>query len=184
MSLSSSNGKPDGPAAVKAVISLGSNTGERERYVLSAASRIAASAGIVSARLSALYETAPVGEGYSRPFINAVMIIETTLAPRLLLALGQGLERGAGRAGTEGTGDRTLDIDIILYGESVIDERDLAIPHPRFMNRLFVLVPLAGLDPGFTLPGGSTAAEAAEAEAAEGKVERISFRSRIRRKSL
>ncbi|MCK4549314.1 MAG: 2-amino-4-hydroxy-6-hydroxymethyldihydropteridine diphosphokinase, partial [Candidatus Krumholzibacteria bacterium] len=95
------NGKPDGPAAARAVISLGSNIGERESYVLSAASRIAASAGIVSARLSALYETAPVGEGYSRPFVNAVMIVETILAPRLLLTLGQGLEREAGRARTE-----------------------------------------------------------------------------------
>ena len=100
MSQSSSNVKRDGPAAVKAVISLGSNLGERERYVLSAAARIASSAGVVSARLSSLYETEPQGEGYSRPFVNAVMIIETTLAPRALLGLGA----GAGEGGWKGQG--------------------------------------------------------------------------------
>ena len=179
---SSSNGKHDGPAAVKAVISLGSNIGEREGYILAAAARIASSAGVVSARLSPLYETAPMGEGYSRPFINAVMIIETTLAPRALLGLGQGLERETGRA--EGTADRTLDVDIILHGEYTVDDADLKIPHPRFMERLFVLVPLADLEPDFPLPGGATASVAATADEAGGGVERISFRSRISRKSL
>lgn len=179
---SSSNGKHDGPAAVKAVISLGSNIGERERYVLTAAARIASSAGVVSARLSPLYKTAPMGDGYSRAFINAVLIIETTLAPRALLALGQGLERETGRTGE--TGDRTLDVDIILHGENTIEDPDLKIPHPRFMERLFVLVPLADLDPDLSLPGGITASEAATADKAGGTVEKISFRSRISRKSL
>jgi 2-amino-4-hydroxy-6-hydroxymethyldihydropteridine diphosphokinase len=184
MSQSSSNGKPDGRPAVKAVLSLGSNMGERERQVLAAAARIASSAGVVSARLSSLYETEPQGDGYSRPFVNAVMVIDTTLAPRALLALGQGLEREAGRAGGDRAGDRPLDVDIILCGESRVDEADLMIPHPRFMERLFVLVPIAELEPELTLPEGCTAAEAMEAEKAVGEVERISFRGRIRRKSL
>ena len=184
MSPSSSNGKPDGPAAGRAVISLGSNVGERERYVLSAAARIAASKGIVSARLSSLYETGPVGEGYSRPFVNAVMIVRTTLDPRSLLELGQRLEREAGRVREGGSGDRTLDVDLILCGESRIDETDLTLPHPRFMERLFVLVPLAEIEPGFPLPGGGSAAEATKAENAAGKVARISSRGRISRKSL
>ena len=179
---SSSNGKHDGPAAVKAVISLGSNIGERERYVLAAAARIASSAGVASVRLSPLYETAPMGEGYSRPFVNAVMIIETSLLPRALLGLGQGLERETGRAG--GTGDRTLDVDIILHGENTVDDADLKIPHPRFMERLFVLVPLRDLEPDLILPGEVTAFEAAMADEAEGRIEMISFRSRISRKSL
>lgn len=184
MSQSSSNVRHDGPAAVKAVISLGSNIGEREGYVLSAAARISSTSGIQSVRLSPLYETEPQGEGYSRPFVNAVMIIETTLAPRALLALGQGLERETGRVRADGTGDRTVDIDIILHGEHRIDEPDLKIPHPRFMERHFVLVPLADIDPGFLLPGGITATEAARSEQASGRVERISFRSRTGRKSL
>lgn len=184
MSQSLSNVRHDGPAVVKAVISLGSNIGERERYVLSAAERIASTAGIASAHLSPLYETEARGIGYSRPFVNAVMIIETALAPRALLALGQGLERETGRVRAEGTGDRTVDIDIILYGEYAIDDTDLQIPHPRFMERRFVLVPLADIDPGFPLPGGRTAAEAARSEQATGRVERISFRSRTDRKSL
>jgi len=184
MSQSSSNVRRDGPAAVKAVISLGSNMGERERYVLSAAARISSTAGVSSARLSPLYETEPRGEGYSRPFVNAVMILETTLAPRALLALGQGIERETGRVRAEGTGDRTVDIDIILHGEHRIDETDLKIPHPRLMERHFVLVPLADLDPGFPLPGGITAAEAARSKDASGRVEKISSRSRTGRKSL
>ncbi len=182
MLLSSSNGKHDGSAVVKAVISLGSNIGERERHIMAAAARIASSAGIASARLSPLYETSPMGEGYSRPFVNAVMVIETTLPPRALLGLGQGLERETGRAG--GKGDRTLDIDIILHGENTVDDADLKIPHPRFMERLFVLVPLADLDPDLPLPGGATASKAAKADEAGGRVQRISFRSRISRKSL
>jgi len=181
---SSSNGKPDSRPAVTAVISLGSNMGERENNILSAAGRVAGSSGIVSARLSSLYETAPVGEGYSRPFVNAVMIVRTTLSPRALLALGQGLEREAGRVRAAGAGDRPLDVDIILYGDAGVDAPDLRIPHPRFMERLFVLAPLAELDPGFILPGGLTAAEAAAQGAPGGRVERISSRSRICRKSL
>ena len=184
MSLSSSNGKPDMRPAVKVVLSLGSNMGERERNVLSAAERIASSPGIISALLSSLYETAPHGEGYSSPFVNVVMIISTTLGPRPLLALIQGLEREAGRLRGSGSDDRTLDVDIILHGDNAADEIDLRIPHPRFMKRLFVLVPLAELEPGFQLPGGGTAAEAAESEEAEGRIERISSRSRISRKSL
>jgi 2-amino-4-hydroxy-6-hydroxymethyldihydropteridine diphosphokinase len=184
MSRSSSNVKPDGRPAAAAVVSLGSNMGEREKNVLSAAARIASSAGVSSARLSSLYETAPLGEGYSRSFVNAVMIIATTLSPRALLALAQGLEREAGRARAEGAGDRPLDVDIILCGSAVVDDPDLTIPHPRFMERLFVLAPLAELDPGFMLPGGLTASEAAASDSAEGMVERISSRSRIPRKSL
>jgi 2-amino-4-hydroxy-6-hydroxymethyldihydropteridine diphosphokinase len=184
MSQSSSNGKHDGPAAGKAVISLGSNLGERERYILSAAARIASSEGIISSRLSSLYETGPVGEGYSRSFVNAVMIVRTTLDPRSLLELGQRLEREAGRIRGGGGGDRTLDVDLILCGESRVDEAGLIVPHPRFMERLFVLVPLAELEPGFPLPGGGSAAEAAETDMAEGKVARISSRHRRSRKSL
>jgi 2-amino-4-hydroxy-6-hydroxymethyldihydropteridine diphosphokinase len=151
---------------------------------MAAAARIASSAGVVSARLRSLYETEPQGGGYSRPFVNAVMIIETTLAPRALLGLTQGLERESGRVRAEGTGDRTLDIDIILHGENAVRGTDLTIPHPRFMKRLFVLVPLAELDPGFPLPGAITAREAAGSGEAEGGVERISSRSRTGRKSL
>ncbi len=184
MSQSLSNGKSDGPAAGRVVISLGSNVGEREWYVLSAAARIAASEGIVSARLSSLYETGPVGEGYSRPFVNAVLIVWTTLDPRSILKMGQRLEREAGRVREGDSGDRTLDIDLILCGESRIDETDLTIPHPRFMERLFVLVPLAEIEPGFPLPGGGSAAEAAKSENAAGRVTRISSRGRISRKSL
>jgi 2-amino-4-hydroxy-6-hydroxymethyldihydropteridine diphosphokinase len=166
------------------VISLGSNVGERESHILSAAAKIASAGGIFTARLSSLYETDPVGEGYSRPFVNAVMIVRTRLSPRLLLKLGQSLEREAGRDRDGRNADRTLDVDLILCGGSVVDETDLTVPHPRFMDRLFVLVPLAEIEPGFPLPGGGAAAEAAEACSGTGRVARISSRGRIGRKSL
>jgi 2-amino-4-hydroxy-6-hydroxymethyldihydropteridine diphosphokinase len=172
MSQSSRSGRPDGRAAVRAVLSLGSNLGERENIILEAASRIATFTGISSARLSSLYETVPIGEGYSSPFVNAVMTVETSLSPRNLLELCQALENTAGRDRTGPTGDRTLDIDIILYGDENIDEPDLSIPHPCYLERAFVLIPLAELEPDMGLPEG------------EGKVTRISSRRRIRRKSL
>ncbi len=172
---SSSNVKPEGRPAVWAVLSLGSNMGERERAVLSAAGRIASTGAVLSARLSSLYETEPVGSGYSRPFVNAVIIVETTLDPRALLELGHGLEAAAGRAGGC---DRPLDVDIVMYGDTVVDEPDLKLPHPRMMERRFVLEPLAELEPAFPLPGGRTAAAAA-AEAGGGVV-RISSRTVLR----
>jgi 2-amino-4-hydroxy-6-hydroxymethyldihydropteridine diphosphokinase len=184
MSPSSSSGKPDVRPAVRAVLSLGSNLGERERHLLSAASRISSAAGIVSARLSSLYLTDPQGDGYSRAFVNAVMVVETMLSPRELLAMSLGFERDSGRVRGGEKGDRTLDIDIILYGDAYVDESDLRIPHPRFMKRLFVLVPLAELEPGYPLPGGVTASQAADSPEAEGGVIKISSRSRISRKSL
>ena len=183
MSPSSSSGKPDTGAAARAVLSIGSNMGERERHVLTAAARIASSPGISAARLSSLYETEPHGEGYSRPFVNAVMIVETKLSPRALLAMALGIEREAGRLRGRGVYDRTLDIDIILYGDREVAEDDLTIPHPRFMKRLFVLVPLAELEPGYTLPDGSTASEATASGEAEGGIVMISSRSSTGRKS-
>jgi 2-amino-4-hydroxy-6-hydroxymethyldihydropteridine diphosphokinase len=181
---SSSNVKSDGSTASAAVLSIGSNIGEREYHVLSAAGSIAASPGVVSARLSPLYETAPQGTGYSRPFINAVMIVETTLDARALLAIGRGLEREAGRLRGAGKGDRPLDIDIILYGDGEISEDDLTVPHPRFLERKFVLVPLTDLEPGYPLPDGSTASRAAASEQAKGEVTMVSDRSTAGRKSL
>ena len=172
MSQSSRSGRPDRPAA-KAVISLGSNLGDRENHILEAASSIAAGSRISSARLSSLYETDPVGEGFTRTFINAVMIIETSLSPRELLELCQKLENTMGRnrmetSGGASSGDRPLDMDIILYGDEEIDEPDLKIPHPRYLERNFVLEPLRELEPKKKLPEGS------------GAVWRISSRSRIR----
>jgi 2-amino-4-hydroxy-6-hydroxymethyldihydropteridine diphosphokinase len=178
MSQSSSRENPEHEAVVRAVISLGSNMGERETHVLWAAGEIASASGVRSARLSSLFETSPIGEEYTRPFINAVMIIETVLDPYSLLELGLSLEIVSGRERNDESGDRTLDVDIILYGEVRIDEPDLSLPHPRLMERRFVLVPLAELDPSIPLPAGTSACEAAESEAASGIVKRISCRSR------
>jgi len=159
MSQSSSSEAPDGPAT-RAVLSLGSNIDPRERSVLAAARAVADIGGITGLDLSSLYETDPVGVGYSRPFVNAVMIIETRLASAELLEKCLAIEEAAGRR--PGGGDRPLDIDLILFGGERSAGPRLVLPHPRMRERLFVLLPLAELAPGLSLPpDGTPAAEAA-----------------------
>lgn len=163
---------------MRAVLSLGSNVGRRERSVLAAARAVAALDGVRSARMSSLYETEPVGTGYSRPFVNAVMIIETSLDAGGLLRECRAIEERGGRRPR--AGDRTIDIDIILYGDEQSSRPRLVLPHPRFRERLFVLVPLAELDPSMPLPpDGIPAAEAAGALRGGPRVGRISSRAVI-----
>jgi 2-amino-4-hydroxy-6-hydroxymethyldihydropteridine diphosphokinase len=179
MSQSSSNVKHEGRFRRPAVLSIGSNAGERESTVLAAASVIASRGGVNRPKLSSLYETEPVGAGYSRQFINAVMTFETSLDPRSLLGLCMELEIDAGRDPEDRSGDRTLDIDIILMGSLKIDTAGLTVPHPRFRERRFVLLPLAEIEPELPLPpDGKTAARAALESSLSAGVFMISARGR------
>lgn len=174
MSQSSSSAAPDRPER-RAVLSIGSNLGPRERNVLSAARAVASIAGITGPGLSSLYETDPVGTGYSRPFINAVMVFETRLAAAALLETCLAIEAAAGRR--PGGGDRPLDIDLVLLGDERSAGPRLVLPHPRMRERLFVLEPLAELLPGLPLPpDGTPAAEAAVRLRGGPGVRRISSR--------
>ncbi|MDD3643078.1 MAG: 2-amino-4-hydroxy-6-hydroxymethyldihydropteridine diphosphokinase [Candidatus Krumholzibacteria bacterium] len=169
---------PDRTASL-VVLSLGSNLGARERAVLAAARAVAAIRGIAAPRLSSLYETDPVGRGYSRAFVNAAMIVEARRDPRSLLRACLAIEEAAGRR--PGGGDRPLDIDIVLFGDLRLDGPSLVLPHPRMRERLFVLGPLAELAPGLSLPpDGLAAAEAADRLRDGPEVRRISSRAVIR----
>lgn len=143
----------------EAWIGLGSNLGDRRGH-LRAALRGLAELGRVRA-VSALYETEPVGLRAQPEFLNAVALLETELAARALLEGLLDIEARCGRVRTEEkNGPRTLDLDLLLYGEAVIDETGLEVPHPRLHERRFVLEPLASLAPALRHPRlGRTASE-------------------------
>lgn len=125
-------------------LGLGSNLGERERYVAEAIARIGERVGQV-VRRSSLYVTEPWGFRSVHPFVNAVVCCQTTLTPRQLLCATQQIERELGRRHKSHDGayeDRTIDIDILLYDDLRVDEPDLQIPHPLMYEREFVMQPL------------------------------------------
>ena len=141
------------------VLSLGSNLGPREEHLLAGVSRLEAAGGLKLEALSSLYETSPVGIATNNAFINAILVAKTALPAADLLAVCRRAERAAGRTAGGPSRDRTLDVDIIFYGDEMIDEHELAIPHPRYHERLFVLVPLIEIRPAFRVPpsGGAIA---------------------------
>jgi len=133
----------------RAYVALGSNLGDRERTIRDAAELIGAR------RLSTIRETEPWGvEGHPR-YLNAVAEVETELTPRALLdrLLAVEAEFGRVRSGDDPHGPRTLDLDLLLYGDERIDEPGLTLPHARLHERRFVLEPLAELAPEAVVPG-------------------------------
>lgn len=105
--------------------------------------------------VSSLYETAPVGGPAQGPFLNAVVVLETGLSPRGLLAAAQAAERAAGRRRLVRWGPRSLDVDLLLYDNEAVDEPGLRVPHPRLGGRRFALEPLVEAWPGAALPDGT-----------------------------
>ena len=144
---------------VRAVIALGSNIDEPEMQVNRAFDEIAAMPQTKLVAKSRLHRTKPVGYANQPDFVNACALVETGLAPRALLDNLLELEKQHGRVRTIRNGPRTLDLDIVLYGDNVVDEPGLAIPHPRAHDRAFVLVPLLEVWPDATIPGKGKAAE-------------------------
>jgi len=129
---------------VRAYLGIGSNLGDRLGYLQVAVDGLAAAAGIDVVAVSSVYETEPVGP--EQPdYLNAVVAVDTSLSPRALLEVGQRLEVEAHRVRGERWGPRTLDVDVLLFGDEHIDEPDLIVPHPRWQERDFVLAPLADL---------------------------------------
>jgi 2-amino-4-hydroxy-6-hydroxymethyldihydropteridine diphosphokinase len=127
----------------RAFLALGSNLGDREGYLRDA---IAGIPDLVA--VSPIYETGPVGGSSSQgPYLNAVVELDTELSPRELLEVCRRLETAAKRVRLERWGPRTLDVDVLLVGDLVVDEPDLVVPHPRMWERGFVLIPLADLAP-------------------------------------
>lgn len=126
---------------VDIAIALGSNLGDRERYLREALAELAAS--IADLRVSAFHDTEPVDVGDQPWFLNAAAVGRTTLPARDLLSALLMVEHRFGRARPHRGAARTLDLDLILFGDQIIDEPGLDVPHPRFRERLFVLGPLA-----------------------------------------
>ena len=140
----------------RAVIALGANLGDR-RAVLADAVRDIAGLGSVIA-VSAVYETDPVGGPEQPSYLNAVLLLETDLAPHALLAALQGIEAAHGRTREVRWGARTLDLDIIDLDGLMLAEPDLELPHPRAHERAFVLVPWLDVDAEAVVPGVGPAA--------------------------
>jgi 2-amino-4-hydroxy-6-hydroxymethyldihydropteridine diphosphokinase len=135
-------------------VGLGANLGDRERTLCAAADALAAEEGIEIVSVSTLRETEPVGVGEQPRFLNGAAELETTLTARELLDRLLVVEQRFGRVRIPGEhGPRTLDLDLLLYGDEVIDEPGLTVPHPRLHERRFVLEPLAELAPGLVVPG-------------------------------
>ena len=140
---------------MRAYVGLGGNLGDRRSYLEGALELLRADTGIRVAAVSSFRETDPVGYVDQPRFLNAVAAVETELPPRELLERLLAVERALGRERTGPRyGPRAIDLDLLLYGDEVIDEPGLVVPHPRLAERAFVLEPLAELAPELALPDG------------------------------
>jgi 2-amino-4-hydroxy-6-hydroxymethyldihydropteridine diphosphokinase len=155
---------------ITAYIALGSNLGDPAAQIRRAMQALAAMPETRLVRQSSLYRNPPAGYLDQPEFVNAVARIETRLAPRDLLEQLLAIERAHGRARDFPNGPRTLDLDILLYGERTVREPGLTIPHPRMLERAFVLVPLAEIAPETVAPGGGRIADLAAKLDASGLV--------------
>jgi 2-amino-4-hydroxy-6-hydroxymethyldihydropteridine diphosphokinase len=137
----------------RAALGLGSNLGDRRALLTTAVHRLGAAGRLVA--VSSLYETAPIGGPSQGRFLNAVVVVNTAFPPRRLLELGQAAEREAGRRRLLRWGPRSLDVDLLLYGGTVVEEPGLQVPHPRLAGRRFALEPLVEAWPEASLPDGT-----------------------------
>ncbi|WP_089971888.1 2-amino-4-hydroxy-6-hydroxymethyldihydropteridine diphosphokinase [Lihuaxuella thermophila] len=138
---------------VTAYLGLGANLGDRQSQLRQAIERLNQTPGIRVTRLSSVYETAPVGYLDQPNFYNLVAEVKTTLTPNALLSVILQIEQKLHRVREVRWGPRTIDIDILLYGDRAIEQDELQIPHPRMKERAFVLVPLSELAGNKIIPG-------------------------------
>jgi len=132
----------------RAYVGVGANLGDREATIRAALDSLPGVAGV-----SQLRETDPVGVVDQPRFLNGAVVLETELTPRELLDMLLAIERELGRERRERWGPRTIDLDLLLYGDETIDEPGLTVPHPRLHERRFALEPLLDLDPEAAVPG-------------------------------
>ena len=139
--------------AVRAAIGLGSNLGDKAGNIERAIGRMDRLGDVTS--VSTIYRTAPIGGPDQPLYYNAVALLETDLEPRVLLDGLRDIEQMQGRQRRERWGPRIIDLDVLLYGDEVIDEPGLVVPHPRMTERRFVLDPLLEVWPSAALPDGT-----------------------------
>lgn len=139
----------------RAYIGLGSNQGERLENLRSGVNGLVMAEDVVVVGKSSVYDSEPVGLRDQPDFLNAVVGVETTLDPYELLSLLHKVELGHGRQRITRWGPRTLDLDILLFGDLEQDDPKLLIPHPRLKERRFVMEPLLEVDPDVRLPDGT-----------------------------
>ncbi|MEU0564523.1 2-amino-4-hydroxy-6-hydroxymethyldihydropteridine diphosphokinase [Nonomuraea sp. NPDC005983] len=145
---------------MKTVLAFGSNLGHRFQTLQGAIDSLFDAPGLDFVTASPVYETEPVGgPAGQEPYLNAIVIAETTLAPRTLLERVQSEEAAFGRVRRERWGPRTIDIDLITVGDVISDDPELTLPHPRAHERAFVLVPWLQIDPDGVLPGRGRVAD-------------------------
>ena len=153
---------------VAVYLGLGSNLGDREYNLRRAVSLLSRRASLIA--LSSVYETEPWGYASQPAFLNMACLLETSLSPQDLLELAQGVERDLGRVPSFRYGPRVIDVDILLYGDEVIETPRLQVPHPRLWKRAFALTPLAEIAPGLAHPVlGASIAELLEGVAVSDK---------------
>ena len=146
---------------MRAYVGVGANLGDRERTIRRAIELLAAQPGIELAGVSQLRETEPWGPVEQPRYLNGAVALDTELGPRDLLAVLLGVEQDLGRDRSAEVrfGPRTLDLDLLVHGDLVLDEPGLTLPHPRLHERRFALEPLADLDPELVVPGRGTVGE-------------------------
>lgn len=149
-----------GPATVRVALGLGANLGDRVAALQSAVGVLAElGAGLA---VSDVFETEPVGGPEQPEYYNAVIVLDTAAGPEDVLTAAHRAENQQGRTREVRWGARTLDVDVLAYGDEVSDDPHLTLPHPRATSRAFVMVPWAQVDPDFRLPEGRTVHEVAQ----------------------
>lgn len=144
---------------IRAYIALGANLGDPIATVNEAIDALVALKSSVFVAFSSLYRTAPIGLKNQPDFINAVVAVDTHLEPRTLLDELFALEARFGRERSVRNAPRTLDLDLLIHGNTLCDEPGLTLPHPRMHERAFVLAPLVEIAPDIIIPGRTKAAE-------------------------
>ena len=137
----------------RAYVGLGANLGSREETLRRAVVLLGDADGVEVLAVSELRETDPVGVVDQPLFLNGAVEVDTTRTPRELLDLLLEIERSLGRVREERWGPRTVDLDLLVYGDEDVDEPGLRVPHPHLHERRFALEPLADLDPELEVPG-------------------------------
>ena len=146
-------GTGPGGTGRRTVLALGSNLGDRLAALQGAVDALLGRPGLALVALSPVYETVPVGGPPQPEYLNAVLIADTALPAADVLHRGQAVEAAFGRVRQEVWGPRTLDVDVIVYGDVVSDDPELTLPHPRAQERAFVLAPWLDVDPDAEIPG-------------------------------